>query len=99
MIDCRNDITMAAQMSTKKCGGPPVPATVMGVNDQRIRFGMCGGIPHSHLTARFVAHRNGVDVLSFPCNVLTRMPRRPGIPDFARKYTVSCHVTSRERPN
>src|SRR5262245_2383890 len=99
MIDGRNDITVAAQMSTKKRRGPPASTTVMGVNDQRVNSGVRGSIAYGHLPARFVAHGNCVDVLSFRCHILTRMPSRCGVPDLAGKHAVSCRIASLDRPD
>src|SRR5262245_37798034 len=99
MIDRRNDITVAAQMSTKICGGPPASTTVMGVNDQRVSSSVRGSIAYGHLPAPFVTHANCVDVLSFRCHILTRMPSRSGVPDLAGKHAVSCRVASLDCPD
>src|SRR5258708_19228664 len=70
VIQCRDDISVTAQVSTKKRGCPPVPATSVREDDQRVGSGLGYGIAYSHLPPRSVAFRHFEGVLGFCPDIL-----------------------------
>src|SRR5205085_11944092 len=69
MIHGRDYIAVAAQVSAKKGGRPPMRPARMRVDDQRIGSGPGCSIAYSHLRSRCVAWRNREDVLRSWCSI------------------------------
>ena len=97
VIECCDDISVAAHMSTKKRGRPPAPAAGMREHDQRVCPGLGCGIAYSHLSPRCVVWRNREDVLSSWSNIMTRMLRSRRIPDLAREQAVPHRIKGLDR--
>jgi hypothetical protein len=49
MIQGRDQITMAAQVSAKECRLQPIASAAMRKNDQRVGSGLSSSVAHSHL--------------------------------------------------
>ena len=58
VIQCRDDVPVAAEVSAQKRGRPSVPATGMGENNQWVGAGLGRGIAYGQLTPRCIALRN-----------------------------------------
>jgi hypothetical protein len=92
VIECGDDVPMAAQVGTKKRRLSPSTSAAMRKEDQRVASGLCRSIADSHLAPWRGASRNGEEVLSRQGDILARVLRGRGIPDRTREQAVAHHI-------
>src|SRR2546428_14143055 len=89
VIEGRDHIPVAAEVSTNERGRPSVPAAGMREDDQRKGSGLGCGVADSHLAPRCVAWWDREGVPGSRRNIMAGVLRGGGIPDLTREQAGS----------